>query len=374
MTSFALKTLISDRGKLLIALGGVVFTLVLVNIQGGLFFGLINKASLLIDKCDADIWVGRRGVENVDLPAEIPEAWLHRIRGLPGVVSVKPYIVAAANMSLKNGEFEGVWIVGSDPDTMLGSAWSFAEGNLAALKQPNSIAVDVADDRKLGHPRVGDVVEISGHRAKVAAKTRDSQNFMTTPLVFTTLDSARNYARYQDGYCAYFLVQALEGADLDQLCETIRQRLPDLDVYRADDFSAMSKRYWIQRTGIGVSFGASTLLGLLVGFLMVGQSLYALALDHLGEYATLKAMGAVDTQICWVVILQALSIAAGGAAIGVILIFQMQQVLSSPLAPIDIRPELLLGGIVLVFCICLVAAILPLLRIRCIDPASVLQG
>ncbi len=34
MHLFAIKTLISDRGKLLLALVGVIFSLVLVNVQG----------------------------------------------------------------------------------------------------------------------------------------------------------------------------------------------------------------------------------------------------------------------------------------------------------------------------------------------------
>src|SRR5438105_6077115 len=64
--SFALKTLLSDRGKLLTGLAGVIFSLVLVNVQGGLCLGLMRKASLLIDHCDADLWVGHRMIENVD--------------------------------------------------------------------------------------------------------------------------------------------------------------------------------------------------------------------------------------------------------------------------------------------------------------------
>ena len=62
----AIRTLIYDRGKLLAALVGVIFSVVLVNVQGGLFIGLMSKASLLIDQGDADIWVGHRGMHNLD--------------------------------------------------------------------------------------------------------------------------------------------------------------------------------------------------------------------------------------------------------------------------------------------------------------------
>ena len=35
----AIRTLIYDRGKLIAALVGVIFSVVLVNVQGGLFIG-----------------------------------------------------------------------------------------------------------------------------------------------------------------------------------------------------------------------------------------------------------------------------------------------------------------------------------------------
>ena len=42
----------------------------LVNVQGGLFLGLIRKVSLLVDQSDADIWVGHRRIHNVDFATQ----------------------------------------------------------------------------------------------------------------------------------------------------------------------------------------------------------------------------------------------------------------------------------------------------------------
>jgi putative ABC transport system permease protein len=371
---FALKTLLSDRGKALTALVGVVFSLVLINIQGGLYFGLIGKASLLVDHCDADVWVGHRGVENVDLPDVIPSAWLNRVRGLPGVADVQPYLLASAGMTLSNGEFEPVWIVGSDRTSLLGSAWTLNDQELSALRRPDSIIVDATDDAKLAHPQVGDVVEVNGHRAQIVAKTDGIQNFMTTPVVFTTLGTAHEYTGVPPGYCSYLLVRADSAVDPRNVAAGIRTLIPESDVFTSREFRQVSQDYWMRRTGIGLSFGTATVLGLLVGFLMVMQSLYALALDHLPEYAALKAIGANDRQVSSVVTRQALCIAAAGAAIGVGCVLVMQRVISSPIAPITIPGELLGGSVAVVFGICLASTFLPLLRIRRVDPAIVLQG
>jgi putative ABC transport system permease protein len=197
---------------------------------------------------------------------------------------------------------------------------------------------------------------------------------MTTPVVFTTLESARAYANIPPDYCSYVLIKAKPGASPRKLAADVRQLVPYANVYTAREFRSVSQDYWMQRTGIGLSFGAATALGLLVGLLMVMQSLYALSLDHLREYAALKAIGADDAQVAQVVRKQALSIATVGSAVGVGLVLVLERAIASPIAPIEIPNTLLVGSVTLVFGLCLVATSLPLLRIRRVDPAIVLQG
>lgn len=374
MSLFAFKTLLANRGKLLTALVGVVFALVLVNLQGGLFLGLVRRATVLIDHSGADLWVGHRLVENVDLPQNIPEVWLNRIRGVPGVHTAEPYIVGGGMATLRDGGYETVWVIGSEPSSMLGTASSFVEGSRDDLRRPNAVSFDALDARKLGYPRLGDVIEVNDRRARIVAKTDGILGFMTTPYLFTTLETARRLASLPDGYCSYFLIKAEPGADVAALRAAIQRQVPNLDVFTARDFGLLSRNYWLQRTGIGVSFGTSTLLGVFIGLVMVAQSLYALVLDHLTDYAALKALGAENRHIYGVVLAQALIIALLGSVVGSASVLVMQRLWASPLAPIEIPPALLAGAIGLVVVICVAAAVLPMQRIRRVDPAIVLQG
>lgn len=372
--SFALKTLLCDRGKLLTGLAGVIFSLVLVNIQGGLYLGLMRKASLLIDHCDADFWVGQRMVEDVDLARDIPEAWMNRLRGVPGVERIAPYIVGKATATLAGGRMEDVWVVGSDPASVLGSGWNFVAGSRNDLKRPDAVSFDEVDLQKLGNPKIGDRLEINGHRAKFVARTKGVTGFITMPYLFATLETARRLSNIAPGNCSFFLVKARPGEDSARLLAALRARVPDAAVYTPPEFAAISQDYWMKRTGIGVSFGASTFLGLLVGLMMVGQSLYALALDHVSEYATLKALGAEDRHVFGVILVQSLTIAAAGSAVGVAIVAAIRQFWSSPIAPVEIPPSLVALAVAFVFAICLAAAALPYLRIKRIDPTVVLQG
>ncbi|HEV3344955.1 MAG TPA: FtsX-like permease family protein [Pirellulales bacterium] len=374
MLSFALKTLISDRGKLLTGLAGVVFSLVLISVQGGLYLGLMRKASVLIDHCAADVWVGPPMVEDVDLAQEISEVWVDRLRGIRGVESARPYIIGKGIASLANGHMEDVWLIGSEPSSMLGTGWAFVEGSAAELRRPDGVSFDDVDAAKLGHPHVGDWLEINGHRAQIVARTHGITGFITMPYLFTTLENARRMAHITPGACSYFLLTLRPDADRRDVLAAIRRRVPEAAVYTPDEFARISRDYWMKRTGIGVSFGASTVLGLLVGLMMVGQSLYALALDHLDEYATLKALGALDRHVCGVILAQASAIAVVGSLTGLCLVAAIRQFWNSPLAPVYIPPSLMGLAVVTVVAICLAASLLPFARIRRIDPAIVLLG
>ena len=374
MFSFALKTLLSNRSKLMTGVVGVVFSLVLVNVQGGLYLGLMKKASLLIDLSDADLWITHQLVENVDLAREIPESWQQRTRSVPGVKAAVPYIVGKGTASVANGHMEDVWVIGSDPDSMLGSAWGFVEGSRADLRRPYGVSFDEVDSEKLGHPGIGDWFEVNGLRTRFVARTNGITGFITMPYLFTTYDTARNMVRMPSGLTSFILVRLRSGIDPSQVKQLIQSRIPDAGVYLPSEFATLSQNYWMKRTGIGISFGAATLLGLMVGLTVVGQSLYAMAIDHLKDYATLKAIGARDSDICRVILIQTLWIGIAGSICGMGLVYAIAKFWNSPLAPVDIRPALAAGSVVIMFVICLFAAFVPYLRIRRVDPVTILLG
>jgi putative ABC transport system permease protein len=370
----ALKTLVSDRGKLLTALVGVVFSIVLVNIQGGLFVGLIRKAGLLVDHGDADIWVGHKLMHNVDFPSDVPRHLCDRIRTVPGVRNAEPYLLGFADMTLPSGGYEQVLVVGVDPKSMVGGAWNLVEGSADAILQSDGVILDASEKSKLEYPNLGDVRELNGRRAKIVGFTEGIRGFLVTPYAFTTYNRCAEYVRKSPATSSYFLVQLKPGYDAATVCESIRQRVPELDAFPRDTYSSISIEYWMTRTGLGISFGAATLLGLFVGLVMVAETLYALVLDRLGEFGTLKAIGATERQVFSILFLQALSMAIVGSLIGLVTVCLIQRFFNTPKTSIIIPWWVSLGSCLLVLIICLVAAVLPYVRIRKVDPMMVLQS
>ena len=124
LSRIAIKTLCADRGKLLTAIVGVAFSIALVNIQTGLFIGLMRKAGLLVDHSQADIWVGHKMMHNADFPRDIPRRWIHRVKATPGVARVEPYVVGFSDMTLPSGGYENVVVVGVVEHAQMGIPWN----------------------------------------------------------------------------------------------------------------------------------------------------------------------------------------------------------------------------------------------------------
>jgi putative ABC transport system permease protein len=372
MFDVSLKMLLADRRKLLAALVGVAFSVLLINVQGGLFLGLIRKASLLVDHTEADIWVGHRNVHNVDFAKDIPRRWLQRIEGLPGVAQAAPYRIGYQMMNLADGKYEIVNVVGVESRSLLGNAWTIHDGNSDEIRHPNSIIVDICDQDKIGAAEIGDEREIGGVQGRVVARSEGILGFVVTPYVFTSLQTANAMLGKSQSGCSYFLVQAEPDQDIVALRDRIRTAVPNAAVYTREEYSGLTTRFWLTRTGIGISFGAATAIGVFVGLMVLGQSLYANVIDRIRDYGTLLAIGADRSHICRILWTQAFLLATAGILIGLALTFVFQLGFDLPRAPIVIPWQLSVGSCGVTLLSCFVCATIPYFRLRSLDPASIL--
>jgi putative ABC transport system permease protein len=64
-----------------------------------------------------------------------------------------------------------------------------------------------------------------------------------------------------------------------------------LAAFTADEFSNQSRMHWLITTKAGITVGFTALLGLLVGAIVTGQTLYSATAASQREFATLRAMG-----------------------------------------------------------------------------------
>src|SRR5262245_63824643 len=114
MVSLARKTLLHDKARLLSTVGAVSFAVSLILLQIGLFMGLLEKASIPIERSRADIWVTSRETATIDFAHPFPENAVLRVRGVPGVERADNLIVSYAPIKLPSGAEENCLAYGLD--------------------------------------------------------------------------------------------------------------------------------------------------------------------------------------------------------------------------------------------------------------------
>src|SRR5439155_10256250 len=98
--SYALQTLWHERARYASGVLAVTFSAVLIALQCGLLLGLFKITSIPIDhNVNVDIWVGSKAVPSVDLGKPIPESYLTRLAGRPGVYMPETYFANFANFT-----------------------------------------------------------------------------------------------------------------------------------------------------------------------------------------------------------------------------------------------------------------------------------
>jgi putative ABC transport system permease protein len=167
------------------------------------------------------------------------------------------------------------------------------------------------------------------------------------------------------------LVRIAPGADRDKVMQDIKAQVGDAEVLSAQAFRSRSRRFWLFGTGAGAALFAGALLGVIVGTVIVAQTLYSSTKDHLSEFATLRAMGSSNGYIYTVIIYQALLNAVIGfiiaAAIGAVVV----QMTAKSALPIVITPWLVAALFGLTVFMCVISAIGAIIRVVRIDPATV---
>src|SRR5215475_13555206 len=157
ISELAWRNLIHDKARLVVTVTGIVFAVVLIVVQLGLFLGFVTATSGLIDHSHADLWVTAARVPYIEMGVPYSERKLSTVLSTPGVAQATKYIVRFTQWQRPDGRQESVQVVGFDPDHPLGGPWNVVRGNVADLKASDNIMVDEIYATKLGVTRLGQI-------------------------------------------------------------------------------------------------------------------------------------------------------------------------------------------------------------------------
>jgi len=367
----ARRNLFHDRLRLVATVIGIVFSIVLVTVQLGLYLGFGRMVTTMIDHASGELWIMPAGTKSFEDPSPLDERKRFAALSVSGVTDVTSVVIGFAEWRLPSGGTTPVFVIGSDVRAPGLHPWNVVAGNIEALSVPNTVAADQTYFDRLGIKGLGATAEIRGQKVEVVAVTKGIRSFTTTPYVFTSLDRARSYTGTSAAKANFLLVQLAPKADVEGVRTKLRESLKDVDVLTQAEFHDRSREFWLFDTGAGAALFAGALLGMIVGTVIVAQTLYSSTKDHINEFATLRAIGSSGGYIYTVIIWQALINAVIGfsfaAAIGLVIV----RMTAESALPILMTPGLTIGLFALTVFMCVISAISAIIKVMRIDPAMV---
>ncbi|MFO0830678.1 MAG: ABC transporter permease [Phycisphaerales bacterium] len=394
MLRIAVRMLLGEPARWMGVVLGVFFCTFLITHLLSMFSGMMQRSYALVsDIREADIWVMDPAVEYVDEPFGLPATAVDRVRGVDGVAWAVPLYTGSLRARMASGALRPILVIGVDDATLIGAPRDMLAGSLADIRLSDGVVVDDASSRGLLqvplHPQprlagwqapqltgplrpltLGDELLVNDRRLTVVGVARLTPRFMSRPIIYTTYSRAVEMSPRQRNLLSFVLVKCADGADPPSVARAINERT-GLRARTHQQFAADTYWYYVRTTGVVARMGLMVSIGVAVGVSVSSLLLYLFTIDNARYYATFKALGATNSRIARMVIVQALVCGATGYGLGVGVSSAVGTFVKTDAMPYSLNQWTMLFTLAAVLLVCVVSAILSATRVFRLDPASV---
>lgn len=373
-----------NPARLSIAIAGVAFANLLIFLQLGVMGALFDTAVKPVTMLDADIVLLSPDARAISQLGTLPRRRLFQALGVDGVADGTALQVGQLEIrrpGVAPGQrFASVSVFGIDPEARA-IRDPDVNAQRAALRQANTALLDRISRAPLA-PLVAAVAAGEPAQAEITGRTITFADLFTLGASFNSDGSIlvsdqtylRLFPRSSAAAVSAVLLRSAPGEDPAEVAARLRDALPyaDTQVMTTSDYMDYMRDFMRRNTPIGVVFSVGAVIGVLVGFGILYQILVADVYDHLGEYATFRAMGFAQAWLLGVVMEQAFLLAALGFLPGVVLSLGLYALLAAATElavtmPLD-RAALVFG---MTLAMCAASGALATRRLAAADPADV---
>jgi putative ABC transport system permease protein len=381
-TPLAWFNLTYKRQRLLTALAGVSFAVVLMFIFKGFENALYDSQVQLLNAFNGDIVMVNRIKTSMFIPEKFARRRLYQAEAFEGVEAAYPLYTTTADW--KNPETKTIRPLRilafnlNDPALLIPEIYT----QRSALAMPWTALIDTKSRSEVGSIKPGTITEVAEKEVRLVGNftlgtdftsgngnvVMSDQNFVR---YFSTLGpdaDERNLNTVDIG-----LLQVAPTADVDALVQTLTKQLPiDILLYSKEDFVNRELNYWKENTNIGFVFSLLTTMSFLVGVIIVYQILYTDVAEHWAEYATLKAMGYSNFFLLRVVVQQSIFMGLLGFVPGFLISLGLYRLTADATGLLmQMNLSRAIGTLVATLIMCLISGSIAVRKVQSTDPAEV---
>ncbi|MEH1825851.1 MAG: ABC transporter permease DevC [Nostoc sp.] len=369
-----------ERTRLAVALAGIAFADILMFMQLGFRDALYYSNVRFHNSLQGDIVLINSQSNAILAMRSFSQRRLYKALELPAVQSVHPiYLDFTIWKNPVTGRPRSILIFGMNPETNLVNLPGVQE-NLDKLKLPDVVLFDRSSRVEYGPIAAnydqGKTVtaEVRRRRVKVEGLFTLGASFGADGnLITSDINFLRIFNNRQKGLIDIGLIRLKPGADANVVAQELRKYLPnEVNVLTKQEFITFERSYWANSTAIGFIFTLGTVMGFIVGTVIVYQILYTEVADHLAEYATLKAIGYTQNYLLTVILQEALLLAVLGYCPGIVFaLFMYNSARNATLLPVFMSFDRAVMVLILTMLMCIISGAIAVRKLSAADPADI---
>jgi putative ABC transport system permease protein len=304
---------------------------------------------------------------------EIPRQRLYQALSLPEVASAEPFYQSDGHwLNVDGGVSRDIFVMAFRPEEGIFRIPEINRG-LSVLRRPDTLLLDSQTRPMYGPQTPGRKVEIDKRNVEIGGSYVLGTGFLGLGVAVTSdVNFIRIFPKRSLGAVNLGLVVLKPGLDPDLAAARLRAMLPaDTRVFTRAELDAHERAYWVKRTATGIVFGFGVVISVIVGVVILYQTLATQIIRQLAEYATLKAMGYTDAELGRIVTALAVilsscafvpAVAAGTA------IYSQVRVIAR--LPIDMTLSRVVTVLAVALLMSVASALLAVRSVRRADPAD----
>jgi putative ABC transport system permease protein len=372
-TLLAWRILLHEKGRNALAVAGIFIAILMIFLQLGFYASVPRAGMLVYNQLAFDIMLTSSDYVFQEQSYDFPRQRLYQALSIPQVASVSPMYQGEAQwLNTTDRLRRDVFVMGFrlDDDSV---RVPDIRRQRSLLQRDDTVLVDNMTLPMYGPQTRGHVVEIADRAVEIAGSYLLGTGFLglgavvTSDLNFVRIFPARSLDRINLG-----LVALKDGSDPALAAERLRALLPpDTRVFTRAELDAYEETFWRKRTSTGLVFGFGVIVSVVVGMVILYQTLATQIIRHLPQYATFKAIGYTDGYLQRVVLALAL-ITAGVAFVPALATAVMAYDRLRTLArlPIEMTPARIVMVLVIALAMSAATALLAVSKVRRVDPAD----
>jgi putative ABC transport system permease protein len=374
----AWRQLRAERARLISAVAGVVFACVLVFMQLGFRAALFESASAVISAMRGELFLLHPLTTASFRPEPLPRVRAFQTLALPEVRQAVPvYLFQSVWRNPATGTRRVVQLIGFDTESGAMDLPGLRP-LIDQLKQPDTLAFD-----RRSRPEFGPIeamfqrdgpfpVQVGSREMRMVGLVDIGASFGADGNAVMSELNFRRILNRDPAMTDLITIRLQPDADIAATQARLRALLPpDVMVMTYAELVAHERNYWDTATPIGFIFAFGSLMGLIVGMVIVYQILFSDIANHIREYATLKAIGFSNGYLTRVVLGAAAILAVLGFIPGILASTWLYGVIGeATFLPLRMELERGLTVFGLIFGMCAIAGLLAVRKLRDADPAD----